>query len=181
MKNNDKSLQFQVAAKLVDSKIEGAYTYAFTVWDYSDVIDMLRAVNKEDFTIVSIDNTDIKGLDWVAHLKDLDDESLASVLEELDTLRDEDMLAFQAALMHGENLYECLDVFSNWTHYTIYNDCYSLEDVVRFELRYQEDVEEWLLDYIDMPKYIEENIDLQESEGTHYQQVEEGIWVCYWN
>lgn len=180
MKNNDKSLQFQVklpAFRLADSKIEGD----FTVWDYSDVIKLLRADNRNDFEIVSIDNTDIKGLDWVAHLKDLDDESLAFVLEELDTLRDEDMLAFQAALMHGETLYDCLDVFSNCAHYTIYEDCYSLEDVVRFQLHYQEDVEEWLLDYIDMPKYIEENIELEESEGTHYQQVEEGIWVCYWN
>ena len=180
MKNNDKSLQFQVklpAFRLADSKIEGA----FSVWDYSDVIKLLRADNRNDFEIVSIANTDIKGLDWAFHLKDLDDESLASVLEEIDTLRDVDMLAFQAALMHAENLYECLDVANNYTRYMIYNNCYSLEDVVRWQLRYQEDVKEWLLDYIDMPKYIKENIELEESEGTHYQQVEDDIWVCYWN
>lgn len=179
MINNDKSLRFQVklpAFRLVDIKIEGA----FTVWDYSDVLKLLRANNRNDFEIISIANTDIKGLDWEAHLKDLDDESLAFVLEEIDTLQDEDMLVFQAALMQGEKLYKCLDV-ANFTNYKIYNNCCSLEDVVRCQLRYQEDVEEWLLDYIDMPKYIKENIELEESEGTHYQQVEDDIWVCYWN
>lgn len=179
MKNNDKSLQFQVKlppVSLADSKIENA----FTVWDYSDVIELLRAANRKDFEIVSIANTDIKGLDWASHLKDLEDESLAFVLEEIDTLTDEDMLVFQAALMQGEGIYKCLDV-SNFTHYIIYNDCYSLEDVVRCKLRYQEDVEEWLLDYIDMPKYIKEKIELEEMEGTHYQQVEDDTWVCYWN
>lgn len=177
MKNNDKFLQFQV--KLPPVRVAGSEIKdVFAVCDYGVVVDLLRADNRKDFEIVCIDDTDIKGLDWV-DLSYLDDESLAFVLEEIDTLTDEDMLVFQAALMQGEGIYKCLDV-SNFTHYIIYNECYSLEDVVRCKLRYQEDVEEWLLDYIDMPKYIKEEIELEEMEGTHYQQVEDDTWVCYW-
>ena len=177
MKNNDKSLQFQVklpAFRLADSKIEGA----FIVWDYSDVIKLLKADNRNDFEIVSIANTDIKGLDWASHLKDLDDESLAFVLEKLDTLQDEDMLAFQAALMRGENLYYCLDVVK-YSCYTIYNDCYSLEDAIKIRLTQEEEsIDLWLFDYLDMSRYIEEVV----KGGTYvYQQVEDDIWVCYWN
>lgn len=177
MKNNDKSLQFQVklpAFRLADIKIEGA----FIVWDYSDVIKLLKADNRNDFEIVSIANTDIKGLDWAAHLKDLNDESLAFVLDELDTLQDADMLAFQAALMRGENLYYCLDVVND-SCYKIYNDCYSLEDVIKIKLTQEEEaIDLWLFNYLDMSRYIEEVLN---CDACVYQQVEDDIWVCYWD
>lgn len=178
MKNNDKSLQFQVklpVVRLADSEIIKDVVSA--VCDCSDVIELLRADNRNNFKIVSIANTDIKGLDWASHLKDLDDESLAFVLEEIDTLQDEDMLVFQAALIQGEKLYRCLDV-ANYTHYTIYNGCYSLEDVIEMKIAQEEDIDSWLIEYLNMPKYIEEVV---KYDGCVYQQVEDDIWVCYWN
>lgn len=176
MKNNDKSLHFQVKlppVSLADSKIENV----FTVCDYSVVIQLLRTANRKDFEIVSIANTDIKGLDWAVDLSHLDDASLTFVLEEIDTLTDEDMLVFQAALMQGEGIYKCLDIAGR-NQYEIYDNCYDFEQVIKTKIAQEEDIDLWLIEYLDMTRYMK---DVVQYDGCVYQQVEDDTWVCYWN